>query len=123
MKNIFKIIPLIFFFFLNKLITIWGGLVFFYLLNILCYFLFIDSWEWSYKNFFNWIIFMTYLWIPILMVGYGVDRKTKYDRSGQPIDDKGFYETYINTKKGAIIILIPWFIGIFFIMEFFPLSD
>ncbi len=75
------------------------------------------------KNFFNWTIFITWFWIPILLAGYGVDGKTKYDSSGRPIDDKGFYETYINTKKGVIIILIPWFIGIFFIMEYFPLSN
>lgn len=123
MKNIFKIIPLIFLFFINKLANIWGGMVFFYFLNIICYFLYTDSWEWSYKNFFNWTIFMTWMWIPILLAAYGANKKTKYDKHDRPINDKGFYETYINTKKGATMILIPWFIGIFFIMEYFPLSN
>ena len=39
------------------------------------------------------------------------------------IDVRTSKEYKAGHKKGAILIMIPWFIGIFFIMEFFPLSN
>ena len=73
------------------LVTFWG---------------YMEPWQRSFEAFVGLSILMFGGFLPIIIVGYHVDNSKS-----------GLLEFLTNTKKGAIIFLIVWIIGMFFLLH------
>ena len=73
------------------LVTFWG---------------YMEPWQRSFEAFVGLSIMMFGGFLPIIITGYHVDNSKS-----------GLLEFLTNTKKGAIIFLIVWIIGIFFLFH------
>ena len=65
-----------------------------------------EPWERSFEVFVGLSILMFGGFLPMIIVGYHIDNSKS-----------GLLEFLTNTKKGTIIFLIVWIIGMFFLLH------
>ena len=70
------------------------------------FFIHMESWERSFESFVKLSILMIGGFLPMIIVGYHIAN-----------EKSGLLEFLINTKKGAIISLIVWAIGMLFLSQ------